>query len=229
MGKLEELTFAGTNAICGVIFDLDGVLTNTIELHYLAWQKFADEENLPFNRQMSDSIRGLGRRESLLYILGDRTATEAEIQEMMERKNRYYLELMQKITTADLLPGVKDLLQDIKGAGVKVGLGSSSKNARTVIEKLGIVDQLDAVADGYSVVRLKPAPDIFLFTAQKLGVAPAQCMVVEDATAGIEAAHAAGMRSVGLGPVERVGKAHLVLPNLENLRWADLHQQVVST
>jgi beta-phosphoglucomutase len=228
MGKIEESTSAWANAIHGVIFDLDGVLTDTANLHYLAWQKLADEENLPFNHETNQAMRGLPRRESLLYILGDRSVTEAQIQEMMERKNRYYLELMQNLTTADLLPGVKDLLQDLKGAGIKVGLGSSSKNARTVIERLGIADQLDAVADGNSVSAPKPAPDLFLFAAQQLGVAPSQCMVVEDATVGIEAAHAAGMRAVGLGPVERVGKAHVVLSSLENLRWPDLHQQVVT-
>ncbi|MBW4613108.1 MAG: beta-phosphoglucomutase [Desmonostoc vinosum HA7617-LM4] len=215
--------------ISGVIFDLDGVLTDTSEFHYLGWQRLADEEGIPFSREANEAMRGLPRRESLLQILGDRPATEAQIQEMMERKNRYYVELMQTITSADLLPGVANLLQELRAAGIKIALGSSSKNAPTVIERLGIADQLDAIADGNSVSQAKPAPDVFLFAAQQLGLSPSQCVVVEDATAGIEAAHTAGMWSVGLGPTERVGKANVVLPSLAGVHWQHLHQQIVTS
>ncbi|MBW4564073.1 MAG: beta-phosphoglucomutase [Mojavia pulchra JT2-VF2] len=216
-------------AISGVIFDLDGVLTDTSELHYLGWKRVADEEGIPFDREANDAIRGLPRRETLLKILGDRPATEEQIQEIMERKNNYFLKLIQNITTAHLLPGVANLLQELRSAGIKVALGSSSKNAQTVIQRLGIRDKFDAIADGYSVSQPKPAPDLFLFAAQQLRVSPSQCLVVEDATAGIEAATAAGMWTVGLGPVERVGRANVVLPNLEGVRWQELQQRIAST
>lgn len=215
--------------IRGVIFDLDGVLTDTSELHYLAWKQIADEIGVPFNREANDKIRGLPRRETLLEILGDYPVTEAQIQEMMERKNRHFLKLIQNITAADLLPGVKNLLQELQASGMKVAIGSSSKNAQTVIERLGIADQLDVVADGYSVSQPKPAPDLFLFAAAQLGLSPSQCVVIEDAGAGVEAAISAGMLAIGLGPVERVGRANLVLPSLEGVRWQDLYQKIVNS
>ncbi len=208
--------------IRGVIFDLDGVLTDTAEYHYQAWQKLADEEELPFNRQANEALRGVSRRESLLLIVGNKQYSEAQIQEMMDRKNRYYGELIQNISPADLLPGALMLLEELRQAGIKIAIGSASKNARPVVEKLGIANHIDVMADGYSVERPKPAPDLFLYAAQQLGLEPAQCVVVEDAAAGIEAALAGGMWAVGLGPVERVGAAHVVLPSLANVHWKDL-------
>ncbi|MEH2387474.1 MAG: beta-phosphoglucomutase [Nostoc sp.] len=208
--------------IKGFIFDLDGVLTDTAELHYLAWKKLADEEGIPFNREANDALRGVSRRASLMLILGDRPYSEAQIQEMMERKNRYYVELMQNMTAKDLLPGAIAFLDELRQAGIKIGIGSGSKNARTVIERLGIGDKVDAIADGYSVEQPKPAPDLFLYAAKQLGIQPEESVVVEDAAAGVDAALAAGMWAVGLGPVERVGAANVVLPSLEGIKWADL-------
>jgi kojibiose phosphorylase len=208
--------------IQGFIFDLDGVLTDTAELHYLAWKKLADEEGIPFNRQDNEALRGVSRRASLMLIIGDRPYTEAQIQEMMERKNRYYGELIPNMTSKDLLPGAIALLDELRQAGIKIAIGSASKNASTVIERLGIADKVDAIADGYSVQQPKPAPDLFLYAAKQLGLEPEQCVVVEDATVGIQAALAAGMWAVGLGPIERVGAAHVVLPSLAGIKWADL-------
>lgn len=215
--------------IQGVIFDLDGVLTDTAEFHYRSWQKLADEEGLPFNRQANEALRGVSRRESLMLIIGDRQFPEEKIQEMMDRKNRYYVESIQNITAADLLPGALELLDELRQAGIKIAIGSASKNAHTVVEKLGIADLVDAIADGYSVQHPKPAPDLFLFAANQLGLEPGQCVVVEDAAAGIEAALAAGMWAVGLGPAERVGAAQVVLPSLEGVTWADLRAKLTST
>lgn len=212
--------------IRGFIFDLDGVLTDTAEYHYLAWQKLADEEGLPFSREANEALRGVSRRESLLYIVGDRKYSEAQLQEMMDRKNRYYVESIQNISPQDLLPGVVTLLDELKQAGIKIALGSASKNARTVIEKLGIANRIDAIADGYSVQRPKPAPDLFLYAAKQLGLEPAQSVVVEDAEAGIEAALAGGMWAIGLGPASRVGAAHIVLPSLAGVHWSDLHAKL---
>jgi beta-phosphoglucomutase len=226
--RVEELGTMGTNAtsIRGFIFDLDGVLTDTAEYHYRSWQRLADEEGLPFNRQANEALRGVPRRDSLMHIIGHRPYTEEQIQAMMARKNQYYVDSIQVITPGDLLPGALTLLNELRQAGIKIGIGSSSKNARLVVEKLGINDRVDAIADGYSVQTPKPAPDLFLFAAQQLGLAPHQCVVVEDAAVGVEAALAAHMWTIGLGPVERVGDAHLVLPDLEGVHWPELHQRL---
>lgn len=205
-------------SIKAFIFDLDGVLVDTAEYHYRGWKRLADEEGLPFDRKENEALRGISRRESLLLILKGRTLPEEKIQEMMERKNRYYLEFIRGVAPADMLPGASELLQEIRAAGLKCAVGSASKNASQVVQQLGIASLLDAVSDGYSVANPKPAPDLFLHAAAQLGVPPAECVVVEDAAAGIQAAQAGGFRSVGLGPVERVGAADLVLPSLAGAR-----------
>lgn len=200
------------------IFDLDGVITDTAEYHYRGWKRLADEEGLSFTREDNEHLRGVPRRESLMLILKDRVHPEEKIQEMMERKNNYYLAFIKEITPRDLLPGAKELLEEIRAAGLKNALGSASKNAGEVIERLGIRDLFDAISDGFSVERQKPAPDLFLHAAAQLGLTPAECVVVEDAAAGIEAAIAGGFRSVGLGPDERVGRADIILSNLAGVR-----------
>ncbi len=208
--------------IRGLIFDLDGVLTDTAEFHYRAWQRLADEEGLPFDRQANENLRGVSRRESLRLILGERVYPEAQIQAMMERKNSYYLQAIETITPQDLLPGARELLQEIRAAGLKSAVGSASKNAGEVIDRLGLRPLLDAVSDGYSVEHPKPAPDLFLHAAAQLGLPPAACAVVEDAAAGVEAARAGGFHSIGLGPPERVGEAEAVFPSLDGVRLADI-------
>lgn len=215
-------------SIQGVIFDLDGVLTDTAEFHYLGWKQLADEEGIPFDWQANEALRGLSRRDSLLKLLGDRTVTEAQLQEMMDRKNRYYLDLIAGITPDHLLPGVLPLLDSLKAAGIKVAIGSASKNAQEVIQRLGIADRVDSISDGYSVANSKPAPDLFLHAAAQIGIDPEHCVVVEDAGSGVEAALAAGMRAVGLGPADRVGAAHVILPNLATTTWETLRSQILA-
>lgn len=205
-----------------LIFDLDGVLTDTAEYHYRGWQRLADELGLPFDRQRNEALRGVDRRRSLELLLAGRPATEAQLQAWMERKNRYYVTFIQQMTPADLLPGALALLQEARAAGLKIGIGSASKNTATVLERLQLQPYVDAVSDGYSVVQAKPAPDLFLQCAERLGVKPAEAAVVEDAEAGIAAALAGGFWTVGLGPQERVGEAHLVLPNLAGVHLADI-------
>jgi beta-phosphoglucomutase len=208
--------------IRGFIFDLDGVLTDTSEFHYLGWQRLADEEGLSFSREINESLRGIPRRASLMMILKGRADPEEKIQEMMERKNNYYLELVRGITPKDLLPGARELLEEIHAAAMKSALGSASKNAREVIQRLGIESLLDAVADGNSVQHQKPAPDLFLHAAELVGLSPAECVVVEDAAAGIEAGRAGGFYTLGLGPRERVGEADIVFTSLEGVRLGDI-------
>lgn len=208
--------------IKGFIFDLDGVLTDTAEYHYRGWKRLAQEENLPFSREDNEHLRGIPRRESLMLILKDRRVPETKIVEMMERKNSYYLEFIREISPRDLLPGARELLEEIRAVGLKNALGSASKNAAEVLDRLGIRSLFDAISDGHSVERQKPAPDLFLHAARQLGLSPQECVVIEDATAGIEAARAGGFYSIGLGPRERVGTADISFRSLEGLHLADL-------
>lgn len=204
------------------IFDLDGVITDTAEYHYLAWKRLAGEVGIPFNRADNEALRGVARRESLLLILKERAFGEAEMNDMLERKNSYYLEFIKGITPRDLLPGARELLLQIRAAGLKSALGSASKNAHEVLTRLRIENLFDTIADGHSVKRQKPAPDLFLYAASQLGLSASQCVVIEDAAAGIEAAREGGFRCVGLGPRERVGAADVALPNLDGVSLAGL-------
>lgn len=209
-------------SIKGFIFDLDGVLTDTAEYHYRGWKRLADEEGIPFTRADNEALRGIPRRESLMLILKGRSYPEEKIVEMMERKNHYYLELIREISPKDLLPGARELLEQIHRAGSKSALGSASRNAREVVQRLGIANLLDAISDGNSVEQQKPAPDLFLHAASQLDLKPNECVVVEDAAAGIAAARAGGFHTLGLGPRERVGAAQEVLPSLQGARLGDL-------
>ena len=204
------------------IFDLDGVLTDTAEFHYRAWQRLADEAGLPFDRAANEHLRGVSRRESLMLIIGDRAYPEPQLEAMMARKNQYYRDSIQAITPADLLPGARPLLEELRAAGLRTALGSASQNAAEVVDRLGLRPLLDVIADGHSVSHPKPAPDLFLYAAAQLGLPPAVCVVVEDAAAGIQAALAGGFRTVGLGPPERVGAAEVVFPSLDGLTLAQL-------
>jgi len=206
-----------------IIFDLDGVLTDTSEYHYQAWKRLADEEGIPFTREENDEhLRGVSRRESLMYIIRGRQYSEAQIQEMMDRKNRYYTEMIKSMTPNDLVAGGRDLLKEIRDAGMKTAIASSSKNAHTVLERLDIMNLFDGVADGNSIVNTKPAPDLFVYAAGLVRVPTTACLGVEDADAGIEAIKNAGMQALGIGPAERFHRADKVLPTLANLHLQDI-------
>ncbi len=195
------------------LFDLDGVLTDTSEFHYLGWKRLADEEGMPFDRKANEALRGVSRRGSLDLILNGRQINEQQAQEWMERKNTYYLAMVRQMTPSDVLPGVLDLLAELRAASFKIAVASGSLNANLVIERIQIGGWLDAVIAGSA--RSKPAPDLFLTAAEKVGIPPAQCVVVEDAEVGIQAGITGGMYTIGIGPAERVGQADLVLPSLE--------------
>jgi beta-phosphoglucomutase len=203
--------------ISAFIFDLDGVITDTAEYHYRAWKRLADEEGLPFTREDNEALRGVSRRESLLRLLKGKVLPEPQMEAYMARKNEYYRAFLAQITPADLLEGVAAFLAQARAHGIKIGLGSASKNARDVLNGLGITEQFDAIGDGYSVSRTKPAPDLFVWVAGRLNVPPAECVVFEDAEAGIAAARECGMYIVGIGDSARVGAADLVLPNLAHV------------
>ena len=190
-----------------VIFDLDGVITDTSEYHYRAWKRLADEEGIPFNRDDNEKLRGVSRRECLKILLKGKQVLDEQFQEMMDRKNRYYVELLKQMTSENILSGAKEIVLELKRRGIKTAIASVSKNTRTVLQGTGIENLFDVIVDGYSVKNTKPAPDIFLFAAEELGVKPEDCVVVEDAEAGIEAALAGNMLPIGIGLEERVGKA----------------------
>jgi beta-phosphoglucomutase len=208
--------------LTGFIFDLDGVITDTAEYHYRAWKRLADEEGIAFSREDNKALRGISRRESLLLVLKGKSCSEGDLLSLMERKSCYYRDFLQGITPADVLPGVLKLLMEIRMAEGRTALASASKNAGDVIRRLKIDWLFDAVSDGYSVDHYKPAPDLFLHAANQLGLPPEWCVVFEDAAAGIEAARIGCFRSVGIGPKERVGKAEVVFPNLENVHLRDI-------
>lgn len=193
-----------------VIFDLDGVIVSTDEFHYMAWKRMADEENICFDRDINNKLRGVSRVESLGIILerSERRYNQEEKEELARRKNLYYRELLQRLTPADLLPGVAPLLRELKKRGIAIAIASSSKNSPLILEKLGLNGYFDAVADGNEIRRSKPDPEVFLLAAGKLGIKPGECVVVEDAESGIEAAAAAGMKAVGVGYASGSSKAH---------------------
>ncbi len=209
-----------------VIFDLDGVLTDTAEYHYLAWQRLAEDENLPFNREVNEQLRGVSRQRSLEIILDGNSVEPSKFDEMMARKNRYYVESLKEITAENLLPGALTILQALKAKNIKMAVGSASKNARFVLEALDIISYFEVIADGHSVDQSKPAPNLFLFAAEQMNIPPAQCVVVEDAASGVEAALAAGIWTVGIGPEERVGRAHIFFADTQALSKVDLETTI---
>ena len=187
-----------------VIFDLDGVITDTAEYHYLAWKQLGEELNIPFDRDFNETLKGVSRTDSLERILtlgGKQDAfTEQEKTALATKKNDHYVTLIQHISEQDLLPGIIAFLDEIRVAGLKIGMASASKNALSVVEALGVRHYFDDIVDAATVAQSKPHPEVFLRAAEALGVEPARCIGVEDAAAGITAIHAAGMYAVGVGP-----------------------------
>ena len=173
----------------GVIFDLDGVLCHTDHYHYLAWKALADRLGLPFDERVNDRLRGVSRMDSLEIVLslGEKQFTQAEKEQMAE------------MGPEALAPGAVDVLRDLKAQGWKLAVGSSSKNAPLILERTGLEGYFDTVADGSQITRSKPDPEVFLLAARKLNLCPSECIVVEDAVAGIQAAKAGGFFAVGIG------------------------------
>mgnify|MGYP003604819405 FL=1 len=187
--------------IDAVIFDLDGVIVSTDEFHFQAWKKLADEQGIPFSRHDNERLRGVSRMESLEIILeqSTRAYTEAEKLEMASRKNEYYRVLLGRLSSVDILPGVLAVLAGLKNRGVKVGIGSSSKNAGPILRAIGLGDAFDVVVDGTHISKSKPDPEVFIKAGQQLEVAAPRCLVVEDADAGVDAGLAAGMPVLAVG------------------------------
>lgn len=186
--------------IKAVIFDLDGVIVSTDDCHYEAWKKMADEEGIYFDKTINNRLRGVSRMESLEIVLekAEKEYSEEEKLQLAERKNGYYKEFITKLTPSDILPGAMKTLDELKANGIKVAIGSSSKNTPVILKQIGLSDYFDAVSDGNNITNSKPDPEVFIKAADMLGIPYAECMIVEDADAGIEAGKSAGMKTVSV-------------------------------
>ncbi|WP_266366182.1 beta-phosphoglucomutase [Tellurirhabdus rosea] len=201
------------------LFDLDGVIVDTAVFHYQAWRRMANSLGFDISEHFNESLKGVSRMDSLNLILAQGGVTLSEEQKLAlaTQKNEWYLELVSQMTPGDILPGVTDFFVQVKAAGLKTALGSVSKNAKLILERIGMLDDFDAIIDGTKIERGKPDPEVFLKGAEELGLQPADCVVFEDAVAGIEAARRAGMRTVGIGTPEILTEADLVVPDLRGL------------
>jgi len=204
------------STIKACIFDLDGVIVDTAVYHYKAWKRLANELGFDFTEQDNEKLKGVSRTRSLELILqwGGVTKTDAEKEQLAARKNEWYVEMISKMTPEEILPGAKEFLETCIAAGIKTALGSASKNSGMILEKTGITHLFNAIIDGNKVTKPKPDPEVFLKGAEELNEAPANCVVFEDAIAGVEAAIAGGMKVVGIGSPQVLGEASLVVSGL---------------
>jgi beta-phosphoglucomutase len=196
------------------IFDLDGVIVDTARYHFLAWSRLAKELNIPFTEQDNERLKGVSRVESLniLLSLGNGVQPDQIAREKLAaRKNEWFKEYIDHMQRDEIFPGVEHLIDELKKDGVRIGLASSSKNAPQVVRSLGIAEAFDAIVDGGMVTHAKPDPEIFLLAARRLEVRAINCLVFEDAAAGVEAALAAGMKCVGVGSRDQLGRANVVI------------------
>lgn len=201
------------------IFDLDGVIVDTVPAHYVAWKSIADELGIPFNEEDNEQLKGVSRIQSMKNILamGNRTMTDDEIIVLTEKKNKVYVDIISKMTPQDILPGVNKFLELLEQNGIPKAIGSSSKNTPTILEAVGLQNRFDAIVDGNSVTHSKPDPEVFLKGAALLGFKPKECLVFEDAISGVAAAIAGGMKCIGVGEEEILGDAGLVVPDMTNV------------
>ncbi len=203
----------------GIIFDLDGVICFTDQYHYQAWKALADKIGVYFDEEINNRLRGVSRMDSLEIILerSEKQYTPEEKTAMAEEKNDLYKELLQQMSPADLSEETKETLDSLRGMGIKLAIGSSSKNARTILERLGLGDYFDAISDGNNITHSKPNPEVFLKAAEFLGLEPKDCLVVEDAEAGIDAAAAGGFDSAGIGNAASYDKTTWSLKTFSDL------------
>ncbi len=190
--------------IKGFLFDLDGVIVDTAVFHFQAWRRLAQKLGGDFTKEQNEQLKGVSRVDSLKKIIEwtGATVSDEEFQTLMVEKNEWYLELVQGLGPKDALPGALNFLQTAYDQGIKIALGSASKNAPMILEKLGITPLFTAIIDGNNVVNGKPHPEVFLKGAEALGLEPSECVVFEDSIAGVQAAKAGGMSSVGIGDAE---------------------------
>ena len=213
----------------GVLFDLDGVITDTAEYHYLAWKKLADELGITIDREFNEKLKGVSREDSLRLILehGKRESdfSETEFQQLAKSKNDNYVEMIQAVSPKDVYPGILELLKELKNAGIKISLASASKNGPFLLKQMALTDYFDGIADPAEVAAGKPAPDIFILAAQVVGLDPDECIGIEDAQAGIAAIKACGALPVGVGQAEQLGDDIALVESTSELTLAFLKKQ----
>ncbi|MBN2598258.1 beta-phosphoglucomutase [Labilibaculum sp.] len=213
----------GTISAC--IFDLDGVVVDTAKYHYIAWKSIANELGFDFTEEDNERLKGVSRMTSLdilLSIGGVELDQETKLK-LADKKNKNYLEYILRMTPDEILPGVKEFMNELKSNGVKIALGSASKNAMTILNQLELTNYFDVVVDGTHVSNAKPDPEVFLKGAELLNVVPSECVVFEDAEAGVEAAINGQMKCVGIGSPEVLGKANMVVPGFVGFSISQLN------
>ena len=208
------------------IFDLDGVIVDTAKYHFLAWKRLTDEIGISFTQTDNERLKGVSRMASLEIILeiGNRHLEMHEKEELAARKNSWYVEYISTMTPEEILPGTLEFINELKQNKIKIALGSASKNTPVILERVGIKELFEAVADGNVVHKAKPDPEVFLKAAGMVSTEPSRCVVFEDAVAGVEAALKAGMICIGIGSSEVLGKAHMVVRGLDEM---DLEKLIV--
>lgn len=203
------------------LFDLDGVLVDTAKYHYIAWRRLAAHLGFAFTEADNEQLKGVSRMASLDILLAIGGMSDRfmpiEKEALAKEKNDNYVDLISRMTPDEILPGAAELLRDLRQAGILIALGSASKNAPAILRRLQLTPLFDAIVDGSQVQRAKPDPEVFLLGAEKLGLDPACCIVFEDAAAGIQAAHSAGMKAIGIGRPEILREAELVVPGLADI------------
>lgn len=210
--------------IRGAIFDLDGVLVDTAKYHYLAWKKLSQKLEIPFTENDNERLKGISREQSLDILLAKKNKIYSmnEKQDFMIEKNKMYIEYISQIDKNEVLPGVFKALNELKSNGVKIALGSASKNAKLILEKTNLIKCFDAIVDGNDVLNAKPNPEIFLLGSKKLEVAPEDCIVFEDAEAGVQAGKSARMFVIGIGDRKNLKEADVVVNNLLEVKFDEL-------
>jgi beta-phosphoglucomutase len=211
--------------ISACIFDLDGVIVDTARYHFLAWKRLTDQLGIQFTEGDNERLKGVSRMASLEIILGigNLKTDERHKIEYATLKNKWYVDYISRMTPSEILPGCITFIKELRNADIRTALGSASKNTPMILERVGIKDLFDAVADGNNVIRAKPDPEVFLKAAEMVGAEPGECVVFEDAVAGVQAALNARMMCIGIGSPDILNRAHFVIPglyemNLEKLR-----------
>ncbi len=208
------------------IFDLDGVIVDTAVYHFKAWKRLANHLGFDFTEEENEKLKGVSRVRSLQLILewGGVEKTTKEQSKLADLKNSWYVEMIKEMKPDEILPGAEEFLLMVRNAGLKTALGSASKNSRTILEKVGLIELFDSIIDGNTVSASKPDPEVFLKGAESLGLNPADCVVFEDAIAGVEAALAGGMKVVGIGDSANLNGANLVVAGLHEMNLDKLYK-----
>jgi len=201
----------------GVIFDLDGVIVDTAKYHFLAWKRLAEALDIEFTKEDNERLKGVSRVACMEIILelGNREMTDEKKVELTTRKNEWYLEYVNQMDESEILPGSMEMIGTLKNMGVKISIGSASKNAKTILEKVGLLDQFDFISDGTIVTKAKPDPEVFTIAADEMGVKYDKCIVFEDSEAGIEAAQRVDMLAIGIGSKENLPASDMIYSGLD--------------